>query len=196
MSWPVVDAFDDRVDAVVGRWRGHPVADGLAYGASALGDHGLVWFLIGLARGRRPGRRGGAAWAIVFSGAVTPVVNAAAKAAVGRGRPDRRDDDPRQVRVPRSTSFPSGHALAAWCAATLLADGDPLRPAYYLVAATVSLSRVHLRQHHATDVVAGAALGMALGHVGRRMGRPWRSGSGRRGMGRGMGSVGTALSTS
>ncbi len=176
MSWPVVAAFDDRVDAMVGRWRGHPVADAVGYGASALGDHGLIWFLIAVARGRRSGpRRAGAAWALVFSGAVTPVVNSAVKAVVGRGRPEPRDDDPRQVRVPQSASFPSGHALAAWCAATLLAEGDPLAPGYYLMAATVSLSRVHLRQHHPTDVVGGAALGIGLGHLGRRMAPPWLS---------------------
>ncbi|HXQ61112.1 MAG TPA: phosphatase PAP2 family protein [Acidimicrobiales bacterium] len=189
MSRAVVDAIDERVDAVFGRWRGRPVADGLAYGASALGDHGLVWFLIGLARGRRPGRRFGAAWAVIFSGIVTPVVNAAVKSAVGRGRPDPRHDDPPPVRVPTSTSFPSGHALAAWCAATLLAEDDPLGPAYYLVAAAVSVSRVHLRQHHASDVAAGAVLGITLGHAGRRMARPWRW----RSTPRGMRSAGKAL---
>ena len=146
------------------------MADGLAYGASALGDHGLVWFLIGVARGRKPGpARGRATWAIVFSGAVTPVVNEAVKRSVGRGRPTPGHDDPRPVRVPRSTSFPSGHALAAWCAATLLATDDPLGPVYYLVAAIVSVSRVHLRQHHPTDVLAGATLGITLGRLGRRV---------------------------
>ncbi len=178
MSWPGVDAFDGRVDTVVGRWRGRPVADGIAYVASALGDHGLLWFLIGVVRGRRSGRRRAvAAWAIVFSGAVTPAVNTATKALVGRGRPGPREDDPLPVRVPRSTSFPSGHALAAWCAATLLAHDDPLAPAYYLMAAAVSLSRVHLRQHHTTDVLAGAALGSALGCLGRRLAPPWGPGS-------------------
>jgi membrane-associated phospholipid phosphatase len=169
MSWSAVDALDGPMDRVLGRWRGNPVADGLAYGASALGDHGLVWFLIGVARSRKPGpARGRAVWAVVFSGVVTPVVNEAVKRSVGRGRPTPGDDDPRPVRVPRSTSFPSGHALAAWCAATLLATDDPLGPVYYLVAASVSASRVHLRQHHPTDVLAGAALGVGLGRLGRR----------------------------
>jgi len=171
MHWPAVEAFDARIDAAAGRWRGRPLADALAYGASALGDHGLVWFLIGLVRGRRAGRhRAVAVWALLFSGTVTPVVNAAVKKAVSRGRPVARDDDPRPVRVPPSTSFPSGHALAGWCAATLLADDDPLAPAYYLMAAAVSVSRIHLRQHHATDVLAGAAVGIGLGCLGRRVG--------------------------
>jgi undecaprenyl-diphosphatase len=170
MSWSAVDALDGRTDPILGRWRGNPVADGLAYGASALGDHGLVWFLIGVARGRKPGPgRARAAWAIVFSGAVTPVVNQAVKRSVGRGRPESGHDDPKPVRVPRSTSFPSGHALAAWCAATLLATDDPLGPVYYLVAGMVSASRVHLRQHHPTDVLGGAALGIGLGRLGRKL---------------------------
>ena len=150
------------------------MVDAIAFGASALGDHGLIWFLIGVVRGRKPGRRRRAAVAaVLFSGAVTPVVNTAVKSGVGRRRPDPREDDPRSIRMPRSASFPSGHSLAAWCAATMLADGDPLGPLYYLTAGAVSLSRIHLRQHHTTDVIAGAALGMALGRLGRCMAGPW-----------------------
>jgi undecaprenyl-diphosphatase len=174
MPWGVVDQFDARVDSVFSPWRGRRVPDALAYGASALGDHGLIWFLVGLARGRRAGRRRAVAvWALVFSGVVTPVVNAAVKTAVGRGRPHPRHDDPPAVRVPRSASFPSGHALAAGCAATLLADGDPLAPAYYLAAGAVAASRIHLRQHHATDVLAGMAIGVGLGRLGRWWARRW-----------------------
>jgi undecaprenyl-diphosphatase len=170
MSWSGLAELDGRLDSAVGRWRGHVVADGLAYGASALGDHGLIWFLIGVARGRRPGRRRAVAiWAISFTGVMAPLVNAGLKSAVGRGRPERREDDPPSIRTPRSASFPSGHTLAAWCAATLLADGDPLGPLYYAAAGTVSLSRVHLRVHHGSDVLAGAVLGVALGRLGRKL---------------------------
>jgi membrane-associated phospholipid phosphatase len=35
-------------------------------------------------------------------------------------------------------------------------------------ASLVGLSRLHLRAHHASDVLGGAAIGMALGVVGRR----------------------------
>jgi membrane-associated phospholipid phosphatase len=184
MSWPVVDAFDRRVEALVAPGRGRPVADALAYGASALGDHGLLWFLIGVARGRHPGRRRTRAlWAVTFSGTATPVVNGAVKAMVGRSRPAPRDDDPRPVRVPTSASFPSGHTLAAWCAATLLAEADPCAPAYYAAAGAIAVSRIHLRQHHASDVVAGALLGIGLGCLGRRIGRRWLTGSPSAGMG-------------
>ena len=51
----------------------------------------------------------------------------------------------------------------------LLSDDDVLWPLYYTVAAVVAASRVHVRIHHASDVVAGAALGTAFGLVARRI---------------------------
>jgi membrane-associated phospholipid phosphatase len=165
-----VDAFDRFVDGLVAPLRGRQVVDTTAYAASALGDHGLVWFLAGVARGALSGRRRAAAIrAVAFTGVVAPVVNAALKSAVGRRRPTQESPHPMPVRIPRTASFPSGHSLAAWCAATLLADDDPLAPAYYAMAGAVSFSRVHVRLHHATDVVAGSILGIALGRLGRAL---------------------------
>ena len=124
-----------------------------------------------LARRRRPGaRRARAVRAVAFTGVVTPAVNQALKQAVDRARPDRPADDPQlPVRIPRTASFPSGHALAAWCAATMLAEDDGAAPLFYAMATAVSYSRVHVRLHHASDVVAGSALGLGLGLVGRRL---------------------------
>jgi undecaprenyl-diphosphatase len=163
-----VDRFDRVIDGLVAPLRGRRVADATAYAASALGDHGLVWFLIGVTRGRRPGpKRALAIRAVVFSGAVTPLVNATIKSVVGRQRPQVETTHPLPVRIPRTASFPSGHTLAAWCAATLLAENDPWGPAYYAMAGAISFSRLHVRLHHATDVVAGSILGVVLGRLGR-----------------------------
>jgi undecaprenyl-diphosphatase len=163
-----VDAFDRFVDGLVAPLRGRRVVDATAYAASALGDHGLVWFLAGVARAARPGpRRATAIRAVAFTGVIAPVVNAALKSAVGRRRPPQETPHPVPIRIPRTASFPSGHALAAWCAATLLAEDDPLAPAYYAMAGGISFSRVHVRLHHATDVVAGSVLGIVLGRLGR-----------------------------
>src|SRR5215472_7567453 len=105
-----VDAFDRVVDRWAAPWRGKPLPDTVASVASALGDHGLVWFLLGLVRGRRPGlRRFVAVRAVVFTGVVAPVVNASLKAIVGRARPERPNRHSVPVRIPRTASFPSGH---------------------------------------------------------------------------------------
>ncbi|MGD0253955.1 MAG: phosphatase PAP2 family protein [Acidimicrobiales bacterium] len=163
-----IDWIDRTVDTAFAPLRGLPGPDAIASVASALGDHGLVWFLLALARARRPGRRRTVAMrALVFTGAFTPLVNAGLKAAVGRVRPEDQPARPLPVRIPRTTSFPSGHALAAWCAATLLDDDDAWAPAYYAMATIISVSRVHARLHHTTDVLAGSLLGILLGRLGR-----------------------------
>ena len=165
-----VDALDEAVDQWMAPWRGKRVADAVAAAASALGDHGLVWFVLGVARGRRRGpRRAVALRAVVFTGVVVPGVNVALKSFVGRVRPERPPGHAPPVRIPRTASFPSGHSLAAWCAATLLSERDRWAPAYLCLAAAISASRVHVRLHHATDVLAGSLLGVALGLLGRRL---------------------------
>lgn len=61
--------------------------------------------------------------------------------------------------------FPSSHSAAAFAAAACLADTDPPRKwLYYLGAALVGWSRVELGAHQWEDVVAGAALGIAVGN--------------------------------
>lgn len=78
-------------------------------------------------------------------------------------------DRPFLLRRPRTSSFPSGHATAAFTAAGLLADDDPLWPVVLRVAVVVASSRVHVRIHHASDVLGGVAIGIVLGGVGRRL---------------------------
>jgi undecaprenyl-diphosphatase len=66
--------------------------------------------------------------------------------------------------IPDNPSFPSGHSSTAFAAATAVAILCPrLRLAALAIAAAVALSRVYLRVHFPLDVVAGAALGAALG---------------------------------
>lgn len=61
-------------------------------------------------------------------------------------------------------SFPSGHSLNASAAGTVIALAFPgLGPIAFLVAVSVSASRVFLGLHFVTDVVVGAALGAAIG---------------------------------
>jgi undecaprenyl-diphosphatase len=65
---------------------------------------------------------------------------------------------------PITSSFPSGHATAAFCAARLLGGG----PGWYALATAVAGTRVYVRLHHASDVAAGAAFGLVLGSALRR----------------------------
>jgi undecaprenyl-diphosphatase len=61
-------------------------------------------------------------------------------------------------------SFPSGHALNAFAAGSVLAlSFPPLAPALLLLALSVGASRVVLGLHFVSDVLAGAALGSLIG---------------------------------
>lgn len=163
-------AFDDRVDALLDRVRGHPVADRALYAASELGDFSLVWHLVGAARGLTSDQRADEAIRLsVLLAGESVLVNGIIKSFFRRRRPVW--DQPRayRIRKPRSSSFPSGHASAAFTAATILGERDPLWPLYYAAAAVVATSRVYVKIHHASDVVAGVATGLVLGRVARRI---------------------------
>jgi undecaprenyl-diphosphatase len=166
----------DRFDEIADQWvethlRGRPLADAVMYGASAVGDHGLLWLVIAGAQAARRRR----SWqrplirAAAGLGVESALVNGPVKWLFRRTRPAHDGPRPRYLRQPRTSSFPSGHATAAFFGAALLRDGDPLWPLYYAIAVIVAASRVHVKIHHASDVVGGSLLGMALGELARHL---------------------------
>jgi membrane-associated phospholipid phosphatase len=166
-----VHAADLRIDAWVERIRG-PRLDPVFYGLSSAADHGLLWLLVGAGKAAR---RGDPAIALKLGAALgveSLLTNGPIKAMFRRVRPD--DDHPPEgplpygMHRPLTSSFPSGHAASAFTAATLLAGG-PATPVWFALAAVVASSRVYTQMHHTSDIVAGAALGVALGVVARRL---------------------------
>lgn len=167
-----VSAFDDGVETRLGELRGNKTADRLFYGASELGDFALIWHLVGVARGLTSEEKANEAIRLsAVLAAESVLVNGVIKSFFRRRRPtwDALTPRPHRLRRPRSSSFPSGHASAAFTAATLLAEDDPLWPLYYAAAAVVATSRTYVKIHHASDVVAGAATGLVLGRIARRV---------------------------
>jgi undecaprenyl-diphosphatase len=171
-----VRTIDDRVDAWFEPYRGRPGLDGAAKVITGLGDHGFVWAATTAWRARRPGpERSQSIRALAIAGIESRLVNSALKQSIGRSRPDPTGIAVTAgvvpVREPTSSSFPSGHTLAGFCAATVMCrPGDRAGNVLLLTAATlVGLSRLHLRAHHASDVLGGAVIGTALGLVGRRL---------------------------
>jgi len=178
-----VARFDAAVDAWFDQVRGNPVADRTFYVASALGDHSLIWFLAGTARALLPG--GDVRDLVELSvslGVESAIVNLGLKSLFSRARPVRDDDRPHGLRQPLTSSFPSGHASAAFVAAALLSDRRPLpeKAFWYALAGVVSTSRVYVKIHHASDVAAGAAVGIVLGAAAKRV---WRNLLARSGVG-------------
>jgi hypothetical protein len=77
------------------------------------------------------------------------------KRLVREDRPDSNDP----------TSFPSGHATAAFTVAAMQSAYHPKQALWWYGGATlIAASRVQLRRHFVHDVVAGAALGYGVAH--------------------------------
>ncbi len=86
----------------------------------------------------------------------------ALKRTVVRPRPHLLGGFDPLAHVPDAFSFPSGHTAAAGAVVlTLLLAGHPLGLALLPLVPAVAASRVYLRVHYVSDVLAGFALGLA-----------------------------------
>jgi membrane-associated phospholipid phosphatase len=154
---------------------------------SDLANHSKLWLAVaatlavsGGRRGRRAALEGVAAIALASS-----IANLAAKNLADRPRPAReRDDRPfpegRRVRMPTSTSFPSGHTASAYAFSSAVGARMPLLwIPLRLLALTIAYSRVHTGVHYPGDVVAGALLGSACGKTITAAGRRFDERTGR-----------------
>lgn len=163
--------FDDAVDRTLEPWRDHTGVATVMTAATHAAEFSAIWHAAGLARGlvvRRPDQVVALA---VGLGVESLVVNQGLKRIFRRRRPTTGGDERFDIRSPVTSSFPSGHASSAAFAATVLIGWDGARwaPLWLGSAATVALSRPFVRIHHGSDIVAGAAVGVALGLVARRV---------------------------
>lgn len=115
-------------------------------------------------RGRRAAANGLASIALTSA-----VVNLVLKPLGNRRRPERKMYDvpiARQVTMPQSTSWPSGHSASAFAFATGVGAAWPQAgiPLTFL-ASLVAYSRVHVGVHYPSDTIAGTTCGVALAPI-------------------------------
>jgi undecaprenyl-diphosphatase len=134
-------------------------------------NNSRLWLTIaaGLAvTGGSAGRRSAAAGTLAIA-ATSALVNLAAKSVWSRRRPDRAGagvPGQRNVRMPASTSFPSGHAASGFAFASAIGRDQPaLGFALRVLAAAVAYSRVHTGVHYPGDVVVGSLIGASTGQA-------------------------------
>jgi undecaprenyl-diphosphatase len=142
----------------------------LARAANWLGDG---WLYVVLAAGLLVDARRGlpvlasAAIAVELAHAVYPWI----KSRVARPRPFERSPllQP-YIRVLDRYSFPSGHCMTATAAAMPFAQGYPdLAWLAATVWAVIAWARMACAHHYPTDLLAGAALGLAAAFVGAEL---------------------------
>lgn len=165
--------MDETLFTLINRGWAHPGLDAFFRYLSSYPGFGLpllASLLVALAwRWRAAGLKLGLALILLVT--IAETVGQSAKVLWQQPRPCHAA--PAEVRLPPGVEcrnplagLPSGHALNYFAAATFL--GLALRrraaaAALLAIAALVALSRVYLGLHYPSQVVAGAALGAALG---------------------------------
>ena len=146
-----------------------PALDGPLRRLSRAADKSKIWFtVIGVlaVAGGQTGRRAAVRGSLAI-GATSALVNLGVKPLLERARPDRAGagvPGGRQVRMPESTSFPSGHSASAFAFATAISRDRPwLALASGFTAAAVAYSRVHTGVHYPGDTVVGSLIGASTG---------------------------------
>lgn len=116
--------------------------------------------------GGRNGRRAAVSGMLAI-GVTSAVVNQGVKRLYERPRPDREGEEVpefRRVRMPDSTSFPSGHSASGFAFATAVGGWLPVSgAALRFVAAAVAYSRVHTGVHYPGDAIVGSVIGAGIG---------------------------------
>src|SRR4051794_1354945 len=155
--------LSERALYVFFRTAGHtPRAERIVKTFSKLGEHGLVWQGIALTGAAVDRDRRAAwlrAWGVI---AASFGVNQVVKLAIRRPRPDL-PELPRLMGTMSNRSYPSAHATTSAAAARSLSP--LLQPVLGTAAAPMSLSRLYLGLHWPSYVVAGYALGAAVGEL-------------------------------
>ncbi len=138
---------------------------------SEAANNSVLWLAVAAALGVAggPAGRRAAVRGAVAIGVTSPLVNLVAKSAWGRQRPERADAGVpagRNVRMPVSASFPSGHAASGFAFAAAVGRDEPwLGLALRFLAAAVAYSRVHTGVHYPGDAVVGSLIGAGMGQA-------------------------------
>ena len=165
---PAVTRLDDAGDRLLEPLRNVRALSAIFGAASTVGDFSIIWHVIGFLRAiGSAGRLHEALFLSCALGVESLVVNQGVKRLFKRERPTQSGDERFDIRTPTTSSFPSGHASSATCAAILLVRfvGMPVGILFVVLAIVVALSRVVVRIHHLSDIIGGILVGGVLGAV-------------------------------
>jgi undecaprenyl-diphosphatase len=132
--------------------------------SSKLGD-GLIWFFLSLCLILLGGMTGvKAVFVEILSAVICIAIFKKIKNSTTRKRPFETYPDMEFILPPPDEySFPSGHSMNAFAAATVMACYFPfLFLPLFIIAVLIATSRVFLALHYPTDVIIGALIGVSV----------------------------------
>ena len=156
----------------------NPVLDVLMPMITLLGDAGIFWIAIAVVllcmkKTRRVGL--GMGFALIMG---LLVCNVTLKPLVGRIRPYDYQEQEFQKIIPllierqHDFAFPSGHTIASFEAATVIAiNHKKWGIAAMVLAVLIAFSRLYLYVHYPTEVICSVILGVGFGFLGNYLAR-------------------------
>lgn len=156
-----IKRIDEKVLSCVSKFKNKTLSKFMVV-ISTMGNSGLIWFAIAIPliinkSYRLIGIK--IILSILFTGFLGEVI---VKRAVGRVRPSKSIlQEELLIKKPKSYSFPSGHTSSSIAASCTIAFccGMICIPAF-IFAGLMAFSRLYLKVHYLSDVLAGAVLGI------------------------------------
>lgn len=162
MDW--LTSFDFQILHGIQRIFSSSFLDFLMPKITALGNGGILWILIAVLLLCIPRTRKNGAQLGVSSAGCGLIGNVLLKHLVARDRPCWLEPHMMLIATPHDYSFPSGHTMASFAAATVLWHWNrKVGLAAYVLAGLIAFSRLYLFVHFPSDVLAGAVIGCLIG---------------------------------
>ncbi len=141
-----------------------PLLDKIMIFLTNLGDKGIIWILIAIILLFFKKTRKCGILMLIAMGCGLIIGNGIIKNLVKRSRPCWLDTSiPLLIANPTDYSFPSGHTLASFEAATMIfLHNKKWGILTFILAIGISLSRLYLFVHFPTDVLGGILLGILI----------------------------------
>lgn len=146
-----------------------PTLDAVMPVITTLGNFGAIWALIGCGLLLSPRYRKFGIGIFVALGLSLIIGSLIMKPLFGRMRPFNSNPSiALLIPGPTDSSFPSGHTMSAFAAATVLCfipRKPPVKIAALTGAALIAASRLYLYVHYPTDILGGIVFGIACGLI-------------------------------
>lgn len=160
-----IKSLDNRIiDSISKLYK--PSLNKIMVNASRAGNFGTIWWIICIPFLATPKWRS-TGFNFLFGLAIAHIMGEIIlKHIVKRDRPCHRfDNEDLMIGKPKFYSFPSGHTTAsfAFVGVSLMRCSLYVFLPILLLAGLIGFSRVYLRVHYLTDVLAGALLGFVCG---------------------------------
>ncbi|WP_315079671.1 phosphatase PAP2 family protein [uncultured Clostridium sp.] len=162
-----IQMFDNKILEFIRTNLYNPMMDKIFPIITYLGNMGFIWIVIGLAfiANKKYRKYGFIMLCTLCIGAV--IGDGIIKPLVERERPFNFVENIQLlIKAPTSFSFPSGHTMSSFAAATIIYMANKkMGIGAFILATLIGFSRIYLYVHYPSDVLVGCILGILLSTV-------------------------------